>query len=287
MVIKVPRPALLEDPTFAGRFAREVRSLVKLSHPHIVKIQEVGEHAGLPYVVLQYLPGGSLRQRQRPGPDGQMLPMPAESLLGWLPDVAQALDFIHQQGYIHRDVKPDNILFDAHGNAYLSDFGIAKAMQGDSHERQTHLTRTGLLLGTAAYMASELLQGKRVDGRVDQYAFAVTVYEMLSGRVPYDGPTPVAVAMQQIQQPLPPLGRLVPGLPQELCQAVEKALAQDPQQRFENCAAFARAVLLAVHALPRRVNPSAGGPWPRRLARPWRRRWCSTDEWRARPAARP
>ena len=124
VVIKVPRQAVLDDPDFAGRFAREIRSLVKLVHPHIVKVIDVGEHDGFPFAVMQYLSGGNLRDRQLSEKADQPVLLPLEALGDWLEDVATALDFIHGQGYVHRDVKPDNILFDADGNAYLSDFGV-------------------------------------------------------------------------------------------------------------------------------------------------------------------
>src|SRR5437660_2380650 len=126
VVIKVPRRAMLEDAEFSGRFAREIRSLVRLVHPHIVKVLDVGEHESMPFAVMQFLSGGSLRERQCPGGDDRPQPISPAELTSWLPPIAAALDFIHAQGYIHRDVKPDNILFDAHGHVYLSDFGVAK-----------------------------------------------------------------------------------------------------------------------------------------------------------------
>ena len=124
VVVKVPRRAmLLEDPGFAQRFGREVRSLVTLSHPRIVKILDVGEYSDLPFAVMQYLSGGSLEQRRPLDSEGQPRPIRTDQLRGWLEEVAAALDFIHRKGYVHRDVKPANILFDADRNVYLSDFG--------------------------------------------------------------------------------------------------------------------------------------------------------------------
>src|SRR5579883_2088909 len=130
VVIKVPRASAMEDPEFAQRFARETRSLVRLAHPRIVKVLDVGEHDGLPFAVMQFLAGGSLEDRFQSLPAGRARAEGAVLLRQWLPAMAEALDFIHGQGTVHRDVKPANILFDAHGHVYLSDFGIAKALGG-------------------------------------------------------------------------------------------------------------------------------------------------------------
>src|SRR5947207_2837574 len=128
VVIKVPRRTMLDDPEFAHRFAREIRSLVRLSHPGIVKVTDVGECDGRPFAVMQYLTGGSLEDRQEITSDGRRVALEPRTVPGWLTGVAGALDFIHSQGYVHRDVKPGNILFDAQGHAYLSDFGVAKTL---------------------------------------------------------------------------------------------------------------------------------------------------------------
>jgi LSD1 subclass zinc finger protein len=247
VVIKVPRRAMLDDPEFAGRFAREIRSLVQLAHPHIVKIHDVGEHEGLPFAVMAYLSGGSLRDRQPRGPKKQPLPLPPARLAEWLEAVAGTLDFIHQRGYVHRDVKPENILFDAHGHPYLSDFGIAKVLadQQQPTSRQTVLTGSGMVLGTPQYMAPELILGQPFDGRVDQYALAVMVYELLSGRFPFDGPNPTAIFVQQTTQEPAPLNTLLAGISPALAAAVKKGLAKELGQRHASCAAFARAVLHA------------------------------------------
>ncbi|HLJ95029.1 MAG TPA: protein kinase [Gemmataceae bacterium] len=244
VVIKVPRRAMLEDAGFAGRFAREIRSLVQLAHPHIVKVTDVGEHEGLPFAVMQFLPGGSLRDRQRSDSNGQRLPVSPEALADWLPGVAAALDFIHERHYIHRDVKPDNILFDNHGHVYLSDFGIAKVVAEESaNSRPTLHTGTGLVLGTPPYMAPELFMGEQCDGRVDQYALAVTIYELLSGRLPAEGPTPAAILVQKTTRQPAPLAKLVPSVPGSVSAAVQKALAREPSDRYSGCMAFAQAVL--------------------------------------------
>jgi hypothetical protein len=236
VVVKAPHPTLLLEPGFAARFALEVRSLVRLSHPNVVRALDVGEQDGMPFAVLQYLPGSSLRDR---------FPStaPLDSLSSWLEPIAAALDFIHGKGYLHRDIKPDNILFDEHGNAILSDFGIAKALADDGGEQRQTLTGTGMVLGTPQYMAPELLLGQPYDGRVDQYALAVTVYELLGGRPPHEGPTPAAILLAQTTKPPPPLNTRCPSLPASVVAAVQRGLARDPGPRFPSCLAFARAVL--------------------------------------------
>jgi serine/threonine-protein kinase len=247
VVIKVPRPEMLQDAEFRGRFTREIRSLVRLAHPHIVKIHDVGSHEDVPFAVLQFLAGGSLRQRQPRGADGKFLSLNPQHLRDWLPGVASALDFIHVQHFLHRDIKPDNILFDEHGHAYVSDFGIAKVYADDrSGPPQTVMTRLGVVVGTPQFMAPELLLARGCDGRVDQYALAVTVYYLLSGRYPFDGPTVPAIFEQQMRQTPPALSLLLPELPAALSDAVLRGLLKDPQQRHASCTAFAQAVLQAL-----------------------------------------
>lgn len=248
VVIKTPRPDVLDDKEFAARFAREVRSLVKLAHPHIVKIIDVGEHDKVPFAVLQYLPGGSLRGWQMTSPEGKRLPLIPHDLRGWLVDVADALDFIHRHGCIHRDVKPDNILFDAQGSVFLSDFGVAKVLATESKGQAASPppTESGHVLGTPQYMAPELLLGQVCDGWADQYALGVTVYELLSGQLPFDGPTPAAIFVQQTTREATPLDTLPLSIPAELAEAVGRAMSREPGHRFPDCATFAKAVITAV-----------------------------------------
>ncbi len=169
--------------------------------------------------------------------------MPVSSLNEWLPPVAAALDFVHKQGYVHRDVKPGNILFDAHGNAYVSDFGIAKVVAGGANCNVVGPeTRAGVMWGSRPYMPPEMLGGGGYDGRADQYALAITVYEALSGRMPFPGGSAQQILKQQILGELVPLHKLVPASPPALWQVLARALGSEPQQRFTDCATFAAAV---------------------------------------------
>ncbi len=249
VVIKVPHASMLQDAEFAARFSLEIRSLVALSHPHIVKISDVGETDGLPFAVMQFLPGGSLEDRQRTKAGGETQPLRPDSLEAWLPSVAEALDFVHQQGYIHRDVKPANILFDAHGHAYLSDFGIAKlAAASHASAGSKTVTGAGLVIGTPEYMAPELIMGHRIDGGVDQYALAVTTFEILAGRRPFEDATSTAVLVQHSTKEPPDLASLSSNVSAGLAAVIRKTLSKTPGDRFANCRKFAEAVLAEVHA---------------------------------------
>jgi tetratricopeptide (TPR) repeat protein/tRNA A-37 threonylcarbamoyl transferase component Bud32 len=260
VVVKVPHPNLFARAAFARRFTQEIRSLVQLAHAHIVKITDVGEQDGLPFAVMQFLSGGSLRNRQPVGPDGKPRPMSVQDVVSLLDDVADALDFIHARGYVHRDVKPENILFDANGHVYLSDFGVAKVLATDPTLPASEQTMPGTPIGTPLYMAPELFEERPFDGRVDQYALAVLIYELLAGQPPFTAPSLIALALQQTKEMPKPLAEFVPGIAGGVSAAVQKALAKDPKQRFSNCRAF----LAALQSSP--TEPARGAP--RRTALP-------------------
>lgn len=246
VVIKVPRRSMLDNAEFAQRFAREIRSLVRLSHPHIVKVIDVGLDGDLPFAVMEYLGGGSLEERRPTTADGSLLRLKVDDTLLWLPDIASSLDFIHDQGYIHRDIKPANILFDVHGNVFLSDFGVAKVVADAAKTtRDRTLTETGMVLGTPEYMAPELIMGEPYDARVDQYALAVMIHELLSDTTPFHGATPAAVMVQQTTRQPPALHTIDPSISVELSEVILKALNKTPEHRYGTCGDFVRAI---VHA---------------------------------------
>jgi hypothetical protein len=253
VVLKFPvaSEGVREGSGLMQRFEREVRSLVRLSHPHIVKVIDVGVLEGHPYVVMQYLGGGSLKSRIDAGPGSEPMPMDPMTLHDWLLDVARALDFIHEQNHIHRDVKPSNILFDEHGNAFLGDFGIIKALAAEDKAGGTSAdTAPGFLLGTPNYVAPEIVMGRPFDGRADQYALAMTVHEALTGVNCMSDVTPSATIVNQTIVIPPELTELVPEVPQQLSDAIMRGLAKEPEDRFESCTELAHEALAALPLTP-------------------------------------
>lgn len=250
VVIKIPKKAFLEDPKFAERFYREIRLLQGLGHPHIVPFTDVGEHEGLPFVAMRFLPGGSLSNRRLRDKNGKVRQNPPGMLHLWLPAVADALDFVHSQGVVHRDVKPANIFFDAFWGAFLGDFGIAKIVEeSDTFDTEYTLTATHMGIGTPQYMAPEQFAPKSViQGRVDQYALAVIVYEMMAGVRPFTGES-ANLILEVMTHPAPRLNERHLGLPPSLIAAVDRGLAKQPEERFATCRDFAAAVLADVQPL--------------------------------------
>ncbi len=214
-------PAAL--PQVLKRFEREAKSLGKLSHPNIVGINDYGEHEGIPYLVMEYLPGGTLKDRLK----GQ--PLPWQDAIRLLLPIARALQFSHQQGIVHRDVKPSNILITLSNEPMLSDFGIAKILES---EGTTSLTGTGAGIGTPEYMAPEQWVGK-TSPQSDLYSLGIVFYEMVTGRKPYSADTPAAILLKQANEPLPRPKQFVPGLPDRVEKTIIKILAKNPEDRYQ------------------------------------------------------
>jgi serine/threonine-protein kinase len=246
VAIKVPHANLMHHPGFLQRFEREAESLMQAQFPKIVQVLDVGRHLGSPFLVMQHLAGGSLADRleargaQRP-----------EAVARWLPDLAESLDYVHSKGLIHRDVKPANILFDANGHPFLADFGVAKIVDHGG----TTLTQTGMLPGAPAYMPPETARGDVVTPAADQYSLGLTVYEALSGRLPYENLAVVPMLMRKQSADPTALMTVVPELPTEVGRCVMRAIARDPARRYPNCSTFARAFEHALEA-PQKL------PWP-------------------------
>ena len=255
VVIKSLRGDLLRSPGVVQQFFQEIRSTINLAHPHIVPVIDVGENDGVPYAVMQYLAGGSLDDHIRDPDSGRIQPQRPESLLKWLADLAAAIDFIHDQQFIHRDVKPSNILFDQHGNVFLSDFGIGEALASSDDNDAGH--QTAKTIGTPSYMAPELLMERPHNQNVDQYALAVSVYQILTGRLPYEGSTHVAVLVQHAEvERIPPIHEFRRSVSKNLSKVIAKGMNPDPEQRYPTCTLFAAAVIAAVGKSPK---PPANG----------------------------
>jgi predicted Ser/Thr protein kinase len=221
VALKVLPREMLHDPQFRVRFEREAKTIAKLEHSAIVPVYDVGEEDGQPYFVMRYMTGGTLSDRLAKGP------LSLQDAAHLIDRIASALDEAHAKGFIHRDLKPGNILFDRPGEPYISDFGIAKFTSS-----QTNVTGSAIV-GTPAYLSPEQAQGDaNIDGRSDIYAVGVILYEMLSGKQPYQADTPMGVVVKQITDPVPHILDVQPNLPPGLEGVIEKAMAKNRDERF-------------------------------------------------------
>ncbi|TFF07278.1 serine/threonine protein kinase [Pseudomonas sp. BCA14] len=230
VALKVMAAALAADPTFCERFLREGKTLARLSHPHTVTIHDIGNVGELYYMAMEYLPNGTLKERIAAG-------LTPEQGVTLIRQIASALGYAHAQGLVHRDVKPANILFRADGTAVLSDFGIAKSL-----DDRTQFTQAGFAVGTPSYMSPEQARGQEIDGRADLYALGVVLYEILVGKLPYNGTDALSTALAHLTEPLPEL----PVHHGRYQGVLRKLLAKDPADRFPDAAAL----LLALDQLP-------------------------------------
>ena len=222
VAVKVlPQELLHSDPQFRLRFEREAKIIAQLEHSAIVPVYDVGESDGQPYFVMRYMNGGSLSERIKAGV------FSIEETIQILAAIAPGLDEAHSKGIVHRDIKPSNILFDKRGNPYISDFGIAKLTQA-----QAGNVTGSAIIGTPAYMAPEQAQGIEVDGRSDIYALGIILFEMLTGKQPYEADTPMAVAIKHITDPVPQIRQTNPKLPEGMETIIQKAMAKNKNDRF-------------------------------------------------------
>ncbi len=237
VAIKILPRHFLNDATYMHRFEREVRIAAQLEHRGIVPVHDYGEFEGQPYIVMRYMAGGSVDDLLADGG------MPLDRLLRVVEQIAPALDFAHSKGVLHRDLKPSNVLLDEQGDAYLTDFGIARIMG----ETGSTVTTQGVV-GTPSYMSPEQAQGGALDGRSDIYSLGVMVFEMACGRRPFESDTPYGVAVKHVTE-LPPMPRQFnPNLPPGIEQAILIAISKRREDRYADAVSFAEALKRAAHS---------------------------------------
>ena len=231
VAIKILKPDLALEPGLLERFKAEARAAASLNHPNLAVVHDVGEADGFHYFVMDLVEGedlAALIDRQ-----GRLS---VEQALALAEQIARALDHAHGRGVVHRDVKPQNTLLAQDGTVKVTDFGIARALEG------SRMTATGTLVGTPEYLAPEQALGQPTDARADVYALGIVLFEMLTGHVPFSAETPVAVALHQINTPPPSPSTLVPGIPPEVETLVMRALAKRPDERFPSAGVLAEAL---------------------------------------------
>ena len=225
VALKVLSGDMSRDQGFVERFRREARAAASLNHPNIVSVYDWGEADGSYFIVMEYVPGPTLAQRLHAE---EVLPAEAAAVGA---EIAAALAEAHRHGVVHRDVKPGNVLIDADGRVKVADFGIARAAWANP---DTRLTQTGMVLGTATYLSPEQAEGGIVDARSDVYSLGVVIYEMVTGRPPFGGDTPLSIAYQHARADPQPPRRLNPAVPEWLEGIVLRAMAKDPGRRYQS-----------------------------------------------------
>jgi eukaryotic-like serine/threonine-protein kinase len=272
VAIKILAERYAEDKSIRERFTREALSAARLSgEPNTVTIYDVGEHDNRPYIVMEYLGGGSLDDVLQS--DGVQVP---ERVFTWLEEAARALDVAHREGVVHRDVKPANLMLDGEGHVHVADFGIA------SSAGMASLTMTGTVLGTAGYLSPEQAQGDRAGPASDRYALGIVAWELLTGTRPFESESATAEAAAHISAPIPAVSA-AGDLPRELDPVFERALAKDPAERYGTAGEFVAALRAAFSEAAGSTSTFAAPPPPTAATRPLRR----VDEAEYVPASAP
>ncbi|HNB41161.1 MAG TPA: serine/threonine-protein kinase [Anaerolineales bacterium] len=238
VAVKVLPREMMHDPQFRERFEREIKMIASLEHPAIVPVYDVGDIDGQPYFVMRFMTGGSLSDLIEKGS------IPIDETAKIIEKIAQGLAYAHRKGVIHRDLKPDNILFNDDGEPFISDFGVAKLSESSSN-----LTGSGVI-GTPAYMSPEQAQGNEIDQRSDVYGLGVIVYQMLSGHQPYSADTPMGVVVKHITEPVPEILKVLPNLPEDVDAIIKTAMAKDKTQRYANTIELAKALNTVAFGTP-------------------------------------
>ena len=259
VALKILPRVFADDPAFSARFQREARILAQLQHPHILPVFDFGQAEGYSYIVMPYVPSGTLTDTMQ----GEPLPLPRIRQV--VSQVGDALSYAHGRGLVHRDVKPSNVLIDERGNCLLTDFGVARMV-----ESSVNLTATGTVVGTPAYMSPEQGAGREIDTRSDIYSLGIILYELATGRVPYRAETPIAVVFMHVSAPLPMPRSLNPALPEAVERVILKALAKNPDERYQTAEDMVEALKRAIPE----ATTVKGKAEPRSTAKPPRARWA-------------
>lgn len=242
VAIKVLHGYLAEGGDFIARFKREAKAVANLRHPNIVQVHDFDVQDEIIFMVMEYINGTNLQQRLVDlDKKGERLSITQIGSI--INDIAGALDYAHSKGMLHRDVKPSNILLDSNDKAYLTDFGIAKILSDQK------FTATGTLIGTPAYMSPEQGMGEELSKESDIYSLGVVAFEMITGQVPYDAKTPIAIVQKQISDPIPHIKELVKNVPDKAQDVIDMALAKAPESRYSSAEALVIALRTALHAL--------------------------------------
>jgi serine/threonine protein kinase len=252
VAIKVMSPHLLNtDPQFLMRFRQEAWIVAALEHPYILPVIDFGEQREILYLVLRYVNGGTLRELLKAG----SLSWPV--MLRYIKEIGEALDYAHGLGFVHRDIKPGNVLLDVQGNPFVADFGLAKIVGGGS------ITQSGVgMIGTPHYMSPEQGLGRPVDGRSDLYALGIILYEMLTGQVPFEADSTVGIVMKHINAPVPSALLINPDLPPGIDEVLGRVLAKSPADRYHTAAEFTECLgqAFGTPAHAQTIRSSAGKP---------------------------